>query len=72
MNPALHATLHAHGILVVGDVEEPAPVAHARLREALRRRYPAGLGSYVFWRRADPAQLHYSDAEVAALVSAAR
>jgi hypothetical protein len=72
MNPNLHARLHAHGILVVGDVDLPTAEAHARLRSALRRRYPAGLGSYVFWRRAYPAELHYSDAEVAALVSAAR
>ncbi|MDA0161967.1 hypothetical protein OM076_16960 [Solirubrobacter ginsenosidimutans] len=72
MNSHLHAQLHAHGILVVGDVDLPAPEAHARLRDALRRRYPAGLGSYVFWRRAEPGELHVSDASVAALVSAAR
>ena len=43
MTSDLDARLHAHGILVVGDVEEPAAEAHARLREALRRRYPSGL-----------------------------
>jgi len=72
MNPALHAQLHAHGILVVGEVDLPAPVAHTRLRDALRRRYRSGLGSYVFWRRGEPETLHFSDADVAALVSAAR
>jgi hypothetical protein len=72
MNSHLHAQLHAHGVLVVGNVDLPAPVAHTRLREALRRRYPAGLGSYVFWRREEPGTLHFSDADVAALVSAAR
>ena len=72
MNPRLHAQLHAHGVLVVGDVDLPAPVAHERLRSALHRRYPSGLGSYVFWRRDEPGTLHFSDAEVAALVSAAR
>ncbi len=72
MNSHLHAQLHAHGILVVGDVDLPAAEAHARLRDVLRRRYPAGLGSYVFWRRSEPGQLHFSDASVAAVVSAAR
>jgi hypothetical protein len=72
MNPALHAQLHAHGILVVGDVDLPAGEAHERLRSALRRRYPSGLGSYVFWRRGNPGELHCSDADVAALLSAAR
>jgi hypothetical protein len=72
MTSDLHARLHAHGILVVGDVDLPAVEAHARLREALRRRYPTGLGSYVFWRREAPGELHFSDAGVAAVVSAAR
>jgi hypothetical protein len=72
MNPHLHAQLHAHGILVVGDVDLPPAEAHSRLRDALRRRYPAGLGSYVFWRRSEPGELHFSDPGVAALVSAAR
>ncbi|WP_028064537.1 hypothetical protein [Solirubrobacter soli] len=72
MNPALHAQLHAHGVLVIADVDVPAAVAHERLRSALRRRYPSGLGSYVFWRRDEPGTLHFSDGDVAALVSAAR
>ena len=72
MTPHLHAQLHAHGVLVVRDVDLPVHEAHARLREALRRRYPAGLCAYVFWRRGEPSELHYSDADVAALVSAAR
>ena len=72
MNPALHAQLHAHGVLVIGDVDVPASVAHERLRSALLRRYPSGLGAYVFWRRDNPDELHFSDADVAALVSAAR
>jgi hypothetical protein len=72
VNSHLHAQLHAHGIVVVGDVDLPATEAHSRLREALRNRYPAGLGSYVFWRRSKPGELHFSDPGVAALVSAAR
>ena len=72
MTPDLHARLHAHGVLVIGNVDVPAAVAHARLRQALLRRYPSGLGSYVFWRRDEPGELHFSDAETAALVSAAR
>lgn len=72
MNPNLHAQLHAHGILVVGDVEVPVAVAHTRLRATLRRRYPSGLGSYVFWRRGQESELHFSDSDVAVLVRAAR
>ena len=68
MSPALHA----HGGLVIADVDVPAAVTHERLRSALRRRYPPGLGSYVFWRREEPDTLHFSDADVGALVSAAR
>jgi hypothetical protein len=73
MSPALQARLHAHGILVLDDVDLPVAEAHARLRAALTRRYPAGLRSYVFWLRGRPGELHCSDDEVAAvLLSAAR
>jgi hypothetical protein len=72
MNPALHARLHAHGILVLSDVDLPAAEAHSRLRAALTRRYPAGLGSYAFSLRGRAEELHCSDDEVAAVVSAAR
>ena len=72
MTANLHARLQPTASLVVGDVDLPAPVAHARLREALRRRYPAGLGSYVFWRRDEPASCTSPTPSAAALVSAAR
>jgi len=72
MNPALHARLHAHGIVVLPDVDLPVADAHARLRAALARRYPAGLRSYVFSPRGRPDELHCSDDAVAAAVSAAR
>jgi hypothetical protein len=64
-------TLNAHGIYTLGDVTMPVEAAHATLRDALRRRYPAGLGSYAFWRAGKPGQLHCSSAEVAASVHAA-
>jgi hypothetical protein len=36
MTATLHACLLAHGIAVIGEVDLPAPDAHAHLREALR------------------------------------
>jgi|tagenome__1003787_1003787.scaffolds.fasta_scaffold19935776_2 hypothetical protein len=75
MNSDLHArmldTLQAHGILTLGGVTAPPATTHATLRDALRRRYPAGLASYVFWRAGKPDELHCSSAEVAATVRAA-
>jgi hypothetical protein len=65
------STLDAHGIYTLGDVTMPADTTHATLRDALRRRYPAGLGSYAFWRAGKPEELHCSSAEVAAAVRAA-
>ena len=70
MTANLHTRLLAHGIAVIGDIDLPAPDAHAHLRAALRRHHPAGMGSYVFWRRNAPDELHFSDPGVAAAVAA--
>jgi hypothetical protein len=75
MTSDLHArlltSLNAHGILTVGGVTMPAQTAHATLRDALRRRFPSGLGSYAFWRAGAPDELHCSSPDVAAAVDAA-
>ena len=71
MTATLHARLVSHGIAVIGDVDLPADQAHAHLRDTLRKRHPAGMGSYVFWRRNAPDELHFSDPGVAAAVAAA-
>jgi hypothetical protein len=44
-------TLAAHGIASVGDVPAPVADAHLGIAAALRVRFPAGDGSYVFWTR---------------------
>jgi hypothetical protein len=57
MTATPHARPLAHGIAVIGDLDLPAHQAHAHLRQTLHKRHPAGMASYVLWRRNAPAEL---------------
>jgi len=47
------AELNRHGILARPALATTAEQGHALLRAELAARHPHGLGSYVFWTRAD-------------------
>jgi hypothetical protein len=47
------ADLNRHGIAARAALPGTAPEGHALLRAQLARRFPYGMGSYVFWTRAD-------------------
>jgi hypothetical protein len=77
------AELNRHGILACSALVGTAPDLHARVRAALARRFPDGMGSYAFWTHADehrfdptgtltgPLALHCSDDDVALAAAAA-
>jgi hypothetical protein len=44
------AELNRHGILARDGLAATAQEGHALLRRHLARRYPQGMGSYVFWQ----------------------
>jgi hypothetical protein len=47
------ANLNRHGIAACAALPGTAPEGHTLLRAELARRHPYGMGSYVFWTRAD-------------------
>jgi hypothetical protein len=77
------ADLRRHGIEARAALPASVPEGHAGLRAELARRFPAGMGSYVFWTHSDevgldaagalnaPVTLHCSTADVAVAVAAA-
>lgn len=54
MTANLHARLLAHGIAVVGDIDLPAPAAHAHLRPRKLRSPAASLRRALTARSARP------------------
>jgi hypothetical protein len=61
------ADLTRHGIVARAAVAGTAPEGHALLRAELARRFPHGMGSYVFWARSDVHRFDGSGALTAAL-----
>ena len=71
------AALWETGVVALGPLGAEPEGAHAIMREQLSRRFPGGMGSYLFWTRQDgrafaadgslraPLTLHCSGAEVA-------
>lgn len=65
------------GIVALGPINSSVERAHEALREHVERRFPGGMGSYLFWAGADarafsrdgslsrPLTLHCSSDEVA-------
>ena len=53
------AELGGYGIVTVAGADGTPGQAHREIGAALRARAPHGLGSYVFWLRAD--EHHFAD-----------